>query len=50
MYNTFLNKYGRISNVKETKPENIEAFVKWDDSETEEVLLVGVPHIKFVSE
>jgi hypothetical protein len=48
VYDTMTNKYGRISKIEETKPEVIEAFVKWDDNKEE--IMSYLPNYKIVSE
>ena len=50
LYDTFNNRYGRVTDVRETKPEWIEPFVKWDDAEEEETFSIYQHNIKFVGE
>lgn len=50
VYDTFTNRYGRISDIKETAFEWIEPFIKWDDTDKEECLNISLPNIKFVTE
>jgi len=49
VYDTFKNRYGRISSVRETSYEDINAFVVWDDLEKEQRLVI-LPNISVVSE
>ncbi len=50
VYDAFKNRYGLISDIRETSAEWIEPFVKWEDAEKEEQLNMYLPHIKFVEE
>ncbi len=50
VYDSFNNKYGRVSDIKETHYEWIEPFVLWDDSEQSEKLSFTLPNIHFVRE
>ena len=49
VYDKFTGKYGMITSIKETAPDWIEAFVRWEDSECEEPLPM-VPNVYILDE
>lgn len=50
VYDIFKDRYGKISSIKETDPEVVEAFVSWDDTPDKEEKATYMPNIALVTE
>jgi len=50
VYDKFTGKYGFITSIRETSPEWVAAFVKWEDKMYEEELCMYLPNIYVLDE